>query len=47
MNGKGKLIYSDGDFYKGDWQYDLFQGYGKYTCENGYLYEGDWHEGKK
>lgn len=40
MNGVGKISYSDGDIYEGEWKDDSFHGHGKYICQNGHLYEG-------
>ena len=44
--GKGKLIFSDGSFYEGNFKDDLFNGNGILVKDN-YIYKGDFLNGKK
>ena len=41
MNGKGRLIHSDGDVYEGEWLNDKANGIGVYTYHNGATYKGE------
>lgn len=51
MNGKGRKINGDGDYYEGDWIDNKYHGkviiyclflQGKYVHSNGAIYNGDW-----
>ena len=44
---KGKLIYSNGDIYEGEFLNDKAHGYGIYTYIDGTKYEGNWKNDKK
>ncbi len=47
-HGKGKVIYSEGDRYEGDFVNGMFDGQGKYYAKNGSLiYEGQYKEFRK
>ena len=49
MNGKktfGKFEWKDGNYYQGDIQNNLFNGYGIYKWVNKRQYEGRWKNGK-
>ena len=45
-NGKGRLIYPDGDVYEGQMNNDKAHGKGVYNHSDGSRYEGDWIEDK-
>ena len=45
--GKGKITYSSGDKYEGEWISLRKQGYGKLTNAYGHIYEGEWYENKR
>lgn len=45
-NGKGKMIYANGDIYDGDWKNDKYEGKGKIIYSNGGFQEGNWKNGK-
>jgi hypothetical protein len=34
-NGFGKMIYSNGDIYEGEWIDNVIKGKGIYSCKNG------------
>lgn len=40
-NGKGRVVWSDGEVYDGEWQDDKRNGKGKYTYASGAVYEGE------
>ena len=42
MNGKGKIIYSDGKEYNGDFYNGLKHGFGRLSWSNDKYYEGYW-----
>jgi len=44
-HGKGKLVWSDGAVYEGDWAGGNEHGKGKSTFADGSCYEGDWANG--
>ena len=46
-NGRGTLIYVDGNRYEGGFQDGKIHGYGTYTWANGERYEGQWRDEKK
>ena len=41
-NGKGRLIYSNGDVYVGEWKDNKTEGYGMQQNFKGSKYEGHW-----
>lgn len=45
MNGEGKLLWTTGKCYDGDWVEDKKSGYGIYTWEDGQVYDGNWLDG--
>ena len=47
MNGKGKMLYSDGSFYEGDFVDNLRCGFGKYVWNKNKYYEGQWNNNKQ
>ncbi len=42
MAGFGRMMYSDGNVYAGDWRDNARNGYGVLTKKNGDYYEGCW-----
>ena len=44
MHGKGKMTWSNGTFYEGDFKNGKMEGFGSRTFENGDSYEGEWME---
>ena len=40
--GKGKMTYSNGDVYDGEWKYDRRNGLGTLFFKNGSQYKGYW-----
>lgn len=44
-NGKGKMIFTNGDSYEGWWKDDQIHGHGIYKWENGNIYDGHWSNG--
>lgn len=46
-NGVGKMIYSGGSIYEGNWINGIKNGYGKQTEDSGTVYEGEWKNGKR
>ena len=40
INGFGRIIYSNGDFYEGPLEEGICNGQGKSICADGYSYEG-------
>lgn len=46
-NGKGKLTYSNGDHYEGEFKDNLPFGKGIYVFRNGDKYEGNWIDGNR
>jgi hypothetical protein len=44
FTGKGKYIFSNGDYYEGDFFNGNFEGKGKMTKSNGSYYEGEWKQ---
>ena len=47
FTGKGKYIFSNGNFYKGEFLKGDFEGYGKFSETDGSYYEGFWKNDKK
>ena len=47
FNGKGIIIYENGDKYEGDFKDNKYNGYGKMKYKNGDEYDGQWKNGKK
>lgn len=45
--GKGIMIYNNGDRYEGEWKAGRRHGEGKETWINGVVYEGQWKDGKR
>ena len=43
-NGKGRLIYENGELYEGQWTNDLKHGKGVFIHADGTRYEGEWLE---
>jgi hypothetical protein len=43
----GKMNYSDGTTYVGEWLNNDFNGYGKMELYSGAIYEGEWKNGKR
>src|SRR5690606_13006668 len=43
----GKIIYSNGDIYEGEFKNNLIHGRGIFKWDNGDIYEGDFKRGKK
>lgn len=46
MNGKGKLVFANGDTYEGDFKNGTFNGKGLFVASTGWSYEGDFKNGK-
>ncbi len=46
-NGKGKMVWTDGSSYEGDWLYGTMHGEGAYKYSNGGSYYGKWKLGVK
>ena len=46
MHGKGKLEYTDGIVFKGDFYFDRIQGFGCYITRDGTKYVGNWVDNK-
>ena len=46
MHGYGKVTFSNGDVYVGNWEDGVKHGYGKYTWADGDTYEGNWYKGE-
>ena len=46
MNGKGKVTFSSGMVYEGDFKDCKFHGKGRTNFTNGCYYEGDYFQGK-
>ena len=47
MNGEGKFIYPNGDFYEGKFVDGKKSGFGKYKWGNDKYYEGNWDNNKQ
>mmetsp|Transcript_35024 Transcript_35024/g.88477 ORF Transcript_35024/g.88477 Transcript_35024/m.88477 type:complete len:337 (-) Transcript_35024:53-1063(-) len=47
QHGIGRMKYSSGDDYQGNFRYGLKRGKGKYTWANGDVYDGDWKGDKQ
>lgn len=45
MNGQGKLTFSNGDVYEGEFRNGLFDGQGTYTSASGWTYTGAFKKG--
>ena len=45
--GRGKLVWADGDVYEGEWKAGKKEGRGIYRCADGDVYEGEWKAGEK
>jgi hypothetical protein len=43
-NGKGKMIYTNGDIYEGGFIDGMPNGKGKYTFSKDGVYEGEWKD---
>ena len=43
--GKGTMLYNNGDKYEGEWKNDVIEGRGKFYWNDGEIYEGDWKNG--
>ncbi|EHI69277.1 MORN repeat-containing protein [Streptococcus ictaluri] len=46
MNGQGKLVYSNGDTYDGQFKNGVFEGKGTFTASNGWSYSGQFKAGQ-
>ena len=46
-DGKGYILWRDGDFYEGEFQGNKKHGQGKWVSKNGHVYEGEWEAGKR
>lgn len=46
-HGKGKLLYSNGDIYEGEFKDNLHDGQGTYDFKNKDKYEGQWIKGNR
>ena len=44
-HGRGKLTYSNGDLYEGQFANNLYEGFGIYYFRNNDRYEGNWSKG--
>lgn len=45
LNGQGKLLHANGDYYEGEWENGLKHGYGIYDLDSiGLKYQGYWRE---
>ena len=44
-HGNGKMVFSSGAVYEGQWQYDKMTGYGNLKLPDGTIQEGTWKEG--
>lgn len=44
MNGKGSVVYVNGDRYEGEFVNNQMNGYGKYTHLSGDVFEGEFKE---
>ena len=44
-NGKGEIVYKNGDKYDGNWEKGLYEGEGKYYYSNGNVFESKFKEG--
>lgn len=45
-HGKGKMTFTDGSYYDGDWEADETHGYGvNYNKDNSIKYSGKWVDG--
>ena len=38
---------ANGDYYDGEWQYDLRHGFGELNARDGHIYKGEWSQGMK
>jgi hypothetical protein len=47
MHGKGRKIYSTGEYYVGEFANDMANGYGVFRDINGGRYEGQWKDDKQ
>ena len=47
MHGKGKLTFSDGSVYEGQFARHNLNGNGTMRYSDGYRYEGQWKEGRR
>jgi hypothetical protein len=45
-HGRGKMSYSNGDIYIGEYKNDIIAGQGKMVFRNKDVYEGSWHDGQ-
>jgi len=45
--GRGKMVYGNGEIYEGEWRANKKEVFGKYTSADGSVYEGEWLNGKK
>lgn len=46
LSGYGKISFTNGDVYEGEFKDDKMNGQGRYTWHNGDIYEGEWKDGK-
>lgn len=46
MNGKGKMVYKNGEIYEGEMKDDLKHGRGIFRMANGSVIYGEWEKGK-
>lgn len=46
MNGKGRLVYDNGDVYEGHFVNGVFNGQGTFTSSTGWTYEGQFKNGQ-
>ena len=46
-HGQGKMTWTNGDVYEGEWKDDEEHGKGKYTWTSGKVYEGEWKDGEE
>mmetsp|Transcript_29393 Transcript_29393/g.49611 ORF Transcript_29393/g.49611 Transcript_29393/m.49611 type:complete len:353 (-) Transcript_29393:732-1790(-) len=46
-DGRGKMVYGNGEIYEGQWRANKKHAHGKYTSLDGSVYEGEWLNGKK
>ena len=46
VNGKGKMLYENGETYEGDWVNENYEGQGTYKYENGSYFTGKWKDSK-
>ena len=42
--GRGKIVFLNGEYYEGDFRNDRFDGEGRYVRKNGEVFRGIWHD---